>query len=82
MKASAFLINVSRGAIVDEVALTRVLNDGGIAGAGLDVFSPVSPFNILYARGHESTRSRNNRTLCRNFKWTAGTYKVTRPKTS
>jgi len=39
MKASAFLINVSRGAIVDEVALTRVLNDGGIAGAGLDVFS-------------------------------------------
>jgi len=39
MKPSAFLINVSRGAIVDESALVNVLNDEGIAGAGLDVFS-------------------------------------------
>lgn len=38
MKSSAFLINVSRGALVDEVALTNVLNEGAIAGAGLDVF--------------------------------------------
>ena len=38
MKNTAFLVNVSRGAIVDEAALTRVLNEGEIAGAGLDVF--------------------------------------------
>lgn len=39
MKPSAFLINVSRGAIVDESALLKVLKEGAIAGCGLDVFS-------------------------------------------
>ena len=39
MKSSAFLINVSRGAIVDEAALVVALREARIGGAALDVFS-------------------------------------------
>ena len=39
MKSTAMLINVSRGAIVDEAALLQALKDKAIAGAGLDVYS-------------------------------------------
>lgn len=38
MKASAFLVNTSRGPIVDEEALVRALARGTIAGAGVDVY--------------------------------------------
>ncbi|MHC5610392.1 MAG: D-2-hydroxyacid dehydrogenase [Nostoc sp.] len=36
MRQSAYLINIARGAIVDEVALLTALREGWIAGAGLD----------------------------------------------
>jgi glyoxylate reductase len=38
MKQSAYLINIARGELIDEVALEDALRHGRIAGAGLDVF--------------------------------------------
>ncbi len=49
MKSDAYLINTSRGALVNEVDLADALNAGRIAGAALDVVSqePIRPDNPL-----------------------------------
>lgn len=58
MKPTAYVINTSRGPVIDEPALVRALQEGRIAGAAMDVFedeplSPDSPLremdNVLFA---------------------------------
>ena len=45
MKPSAYIVNTARGPIIDEAALLKVLQQGKIAGAGIDVYS-VEPLSV------------------------------------
>jgi D-3-phosphoglycerate dehydrogenase len=65
MKPSAYLVNTSRGKVVDEVALVKALQDKKIAGAGLDVFeteplpkdSPLMKMDNVVLLPHSSSYS-------------------------
>lgn len=48
MKESAVIINVARGPIIDDAALADLLNEGNIAGAGIDVFDGEPPLPADY----------------------------------
>lgn len=50
MKKNAFLINIARGAVIDDEALVRALKNREIGGAGLDIFArePLTPDNPYF----------------------------------
>jgi glyoxylate reductase len=53
IRPQAYIVNTARGEVIDENALVRLINDGEIAGAGLDVFEhepAVSPKLVRLAR--------------------------------
>ena len=85
MKAGSVLINISRGGIVDEDALTAVLRDGPLAFAVLDVFeteplpgeSPLWDVENLLITPHTGDilgwESRVAELFCRNLeRWRSG----------
>lgn len=81
MKPTAYLINIARGEIVDEAALVRALEEGWIAGAGLDVFAteplpsesrlwelPNVVFSPHIAGGMEDYVQRATEVFCENLR--------------
>ena len=71
MKKTAYLINNSRGPVVDEKALYEALKEGRIAGAGLDVFeqeptpmdNPLLKFDNVVVAPHISSASYETRSM-------------------
>ena len=72
MKTTAFLVNTSRGPVIDEAALARALKENWIAGAALDVFErePLPPDSPL--------RDPDIEDRCRLFSHFASAGKITR----
>ncbi len=76
LKPGAYLINIARGAVVDEPALIEALQSGHLSGAALDVFAEeplpaTSPFwdmeNVLVSPHSASTSDRENERLTNLF---------------
>jgi len=76
LPAGAFLVNIGRGALVDEAAMIDALRSGHLAGAALDVFAteplpPESPLwtmpNVLVSPHSASTSDRENGRLTELF---------------
>ena len=63
----AVLVNAGRGAVVDEAALVQALEEGPLAGAGLDVLAtePPAPENPLLARADDAADLVNPESLDR-----------------
>ncbi|MBA7498439.1 Hydroxypyruvate reductase [subsurface metagenome] len=67
MKSDSYLINTSRGSVVDEEALIEALKNASIAGAGLDVFekeppsldNPLLKFNNVITTSHSAGLNRD-----------------------
>jgi phosphoglycerate dehydrogenase-like enzyme len=63
MKPAVILVNIARGAVIDESALIEALRQGKIAAAGLDVFeteplppdSPLREFDNIVLTAHQSS---------------------------
>lgn len=81
MRPTAYFINIARGEIVDEEALVRALEEGWIAGAGLDVFAteplpadsrlwelPSVIFSPHIAGGMEDYVQRATEVFCENLR--------------
>ena len=72
MKPSAFLINMARGALVDDAALLDVLQNNTIAGAGLDVYDieplpsdhPIRKLDNVVLTGHMGYVTEENYKFC------------------
>jgi phosphoglycerate dehydrogenase-like enzyme len=68
MKASAILVNTSRGAVMDEEALIKAIEENRIAGAALDVtaqeplplLSPLRKFNNVVLTPHSAASSKDS----------------------
>ena len=88
LKPSAVLINIARGAVVDEEALVAALADGRLRGAALDVFAreplpPESPLwdlpNVLISPHSASTADNENRKIADLFRENLRRYLDGRP---
>lgn len=69
MKPSAFLLNTSRGSLIDEAALADALNTGRLAGAGLDVLSVEPPAPAPPAQGANPLLTAKNCLITPHIAW-------------